>query len=423
MHGRLEIVSAERIRDELDKLLAAPRPSAGLRFVHRHRADAVRRARAGGGESQPDTDGRSHGGATRWPGRHGHAARRWRPPAGALGASLRPLGHPTADGSASCGTRNDDTRDVARLVESFAALIGRLDDDDEHLERHRVRRFARESVPCGPCSGRWVDRGPVRCGATSADRRPARPLHDGLAVLDEALARLGAHEPLDDLGPELDGADVMRILGVAPGREVGDASTLLAHCGSTRACSAGPPPLAASKSGGATPANAVRLAPRGDRSDLAGRDAGRGDGQSNAHRRTRGRTSNGLLRRGPTGWSIAAMIASIAGVVVELIVHGTDIDAWNVASNLGLCAAAGIAVVASVAAVVQPTAGLMFRVYAFACVVVGARPAHLGDAQRAGGASSCGPARPTSRSHSVPVSALIALGVRMRRFPRIRRRA
>ena len=33
MHGRLEIVSAERIRDELDKLITLPHPTAGLWFA------------------------------------------------------------------------------------------------------------------------------------------------------------------------------------------------------------------------------------------------------------------------------------------------------------------------------------------------------------------------------------------------------
>ncbi len=33
LHPRLEIVSAERIRDELDKLVVVPQPEAGLRFL------------------------------------------------------------------------------------------------------------------------------------------------------------------------------------------------------------------------------------------------------------------------------------------------------------------------------------------------------------------------------------------------------
>ena len=38
MHDRLEIVSAERIRDELSKLLVADDPSAGLWLLRAHAA-------------------------------------------------------------------------------------------------------------------------------------------------------------------------------------------------------------------------------------------------------------------------------------------------------------------------------------------------------------------------------------------------
>jgi poly(A) polymerase len=49
---------------------------------------------------------------------------------------------------------------------------------------------------------------------------------DRLDALVARVAELGSREPLDDLGPELDGGEVMRLLGLPPGRQVGEA---LAH--------------------------------------------------------------------------------------------------------------------------------------------------------------------------------------------------
>ena len=48
MAGRIEIVSAERIRDELVKLISAPWPRRGLALLVRDRAGGVRAARAAG---------------------------------------------------------------------------------------------------------------------------------------------------------------------------------------------------------------------------------------------------------------------------------------------------------------------------------------------------------------------------------------
>ncbi len=48
MAERIEIVSAERVRDELSKLVLAHRPARGLRAARRHRARRPRAARAAG---------------------------------------------------------------------------------------------------------------------------------------------------------------------------------------------------------------------------------------------------------------------------------------------------------------------------------------------------------------------------------------
>jgi diguanylate cyclase (GGDEF)-like protein/PAS domain S-box-containing protein len=46
------------------------------------------------------------------------------------------------------------------------------------------------------------------------------------------------------------------------------------------------------------------------------------------------------------GLVVAAALAALAGVVIELIVNGTDIAAWHLAANLGLCGSATIAAIA-----------------------------------------------------------------------------
>ena len=233
MADRMQIVSAERVRDELDKLLAAPAPSEGLRFVADTGLLQFVVPELVAAMSQPDTDGHSH----RWGhavalvdavpahGEGDHRMARWAALLHPLGAAharerLRELRH-----------ANDDIRDIARLVEWFAALIGRLDDDHEPWSDPDVRRFAREVGALRPTlrSMAWAEatvRAAPRLGAPTGR---ARQLHDGLVMLDEALARLGAREPLDDWAPELDGADVMRVLGVGPGRVVGDALDHLAQ--------------------------------------------------------------------------------------------------------------------------------------------------------------------------------------------------
>ena len=68
------------------------------------------------------------------------------------------------------------------------------------------------------------------------------------------------------------------------------------------------------------------------RPDDTADDAGQPGGRSAAPR------TSGLV--------VAVVVAAVAGVVVELLDHGTAIEHWDIAANLGLCAAAAIASVA-----------------------------------------------------------------------------
>lgn len=234
MSDRMQIVSAERIRDELDKLLAAPAPREGLRFVAETGLMQYVVPELVAATSQPDAG--CH--PDRWahavalvdavPPQYDERGRlaRWT-------ALLHPMGvEHVRERLRALRHANDDTRDIARLVEWFTALTARLDADDAPWSDPDLRRFACEVAGLRPVVRQLVGaevivRTGLPAAAPSVER--GRRLQAGIAALDDGFARLGAREPLDDFSPELDGAEVMRVLGVGPGRVVGDALDHLAQ--------------------------------------------------------------------------------------------------------------------------------------------------------------------------------------------------
>jgi poly(A) polymerase len=62
---------------------------------------------------------------------------------------------------------------------------------------------------------------------TTRNRRKADELEFAYDDLEERIATLAAEEELAAIRPDLDGDDIMRILGLAPGREVGEAYRFL----------------------------------------------------------------------------------------------------------------------------------------------------------------------------------------------------
>ncbi len=238
LHGRLEIVSAERIRDELNKLLVAEDPSAGLWFltstgladeflpelnamrveqdpIHRHKdvlAHTIAVVR--------NTD---------------HTNRRVR-----LAALLHDIGKPKtrsfANGGVSfhhhevVGARMADER--LRALHYPSALI---DDVTRlvylHLRIHTyamgwtdraVRRYVRDAGPLLDDLNHLV-----RCDCTTRNRARARALNQRMDELEARIAALREREELDRIRPPLDGRQVMTFLVVEPGPVVGEALEFL----------------------------------------------------------------------------------------------------------------------------------------------------------------------------------------------------
>ncbi|MGC9960734.1 MAG: CCA tRNA nucleotidyltransferase [Acidimicrobiales bacterium] len=237
MTERMSIVSAERIRDELDKMITLPAPAAGLWFivstgladrflpelpalaleqdpVHRHK-DVLAHTIAVVSKTWPDKVLR-------------------------LAALFHDVGKPKTRSVGPDGVsfHHHDVVGARMTRERMKALrypTGEIDDVCRLVELHlrfhtyqmgwtdsAVRRYARDA---GDLLQRLNDLTRADCTTRNAAR--ARAL---AARMDELEARLGEirqKEELDALRPELDGEEVMTVLGVGPGRLVGEALRFL----------------------------------------------------------------------------------------------------------------------------------------------------------------------------------------------------
>ena len=238
---RLEIVSAERIRDELDKLITVERPTEGLRFlvstgladhflpelaglaleqdpVHRHKdvlehtyavvektsADnrIVRLAALFHDVGKPRTRSFGPGGVSF----HHHEV---------VGARM------TRDRMRALRYSNDDVAAVTRLVELHLRFHGYREGDGGWTDS-AVRRYVRDA---GPLLDELNEL--TRCDCTTRNVNKARGLARRMDELEERIARLREEEELASLRPDVDGSRVMEHLGVPPGPVVGQALTYL----------------------------------------------------------------------------------------------------------------------------------------------------------------------------------------------------
>ncbi len=244
--GRLEIVSAERIGDELAKLLRCDRPRAGIELLvdtgvadvmlpeipalrleideHAHHKDvyehsltvldqAIALERARHPEQEPDLVLRLaallHD--------IGKPATKKVEPGGAVS-----FHHHDVVGAKLATKRlralrfdNETTRQVARLIELHLRFFGYA---DGAWTDSAVRRYARDA-------GDLLERLHilVRADVTTRNRRKAARFASAYDDLETRIARLAEQEQLDAIRPDLDGEAIMRILGIEPGPEVGAA--------------------------------------------------------------------------------------------------------------------------------------------------------------------------------------------------------
>lgn len=246
MAPRLEIVSAERIRDELSKLLLSARPRLGLavlvetgladyvlpelpglkleidehhrhKDVYEHSLTVMEQAMDLETSHQPTTEP--------------DLVLR-------LAALLHDIGKPKTrrfekDGGVSfhhhevVGARmvrkrltalrypNDVVDDVAQLTELHLRFHGY---GGGEWTDSAVRRYVRDA-------GEQLTRlhKLTRADSTTRNRKRAEALQRAYDSLEQRIAQLSEQEELAAIRPDLDGNQIMQILGIPPGREVGAA--------------------------------------------------------------------------------------------------------------------------------------------------------------------------------------------------------
>jgi len=250
MAERLDIVSAERIRDELVKLLSTDEPTPGLRLLvdtgladvvlpelpalklesdehHRHKdvyehslivleqAIALEKSReslAGPDVvlriaallhdiGKPKTRRFQEGGAVTF---HHHDV---------VGAKL------TRKRLKELRFSNDDVDNISRLVELHLRFHGY---GSGEWTDSAVRRYVRDA-------GDQLERLHIltRADCTTRNQRKAARLQRTYDGLEERIAVLAEEEELGAMRPDLDGNQIMEILGIGPGRAIGDAYKFL----------------------------------------------------------------------------------------------------------------------------------------------------------------------------------------------------
>jgi len=245
----LRIVSAERVADELSKLLRAADPVAGIRLlVDTGLAELVipevPALRLEADEHAHHKDVYEHSLTVLQQAIDLEAARGL---AGApdlvlrIAALLHDIGKPATKrvegrtvsfhhhdvvGAKLAAKRlralrfdNDTIASVSRLVELHLRFFGY---SDQAWTDSAVRRYVRDA-------GGELERLHIltRADVTTRNRRKAERLEFAYDDLEARIAEISAAEDLAAVRPDLDGQDIMRILGLRPGPEVGAAYRFL----------------------------------------------------------------------------------------------------------------------------------------------------------------------------------------------------
>ncbi len=246
----IENISAERVRDELVKLLATAHPEPGIRLLvdtgiadrvipeipalklqvdeHAHHKDVYEHTitvvnqyieieQARHGASNPDIAGR-------------------------LAALLHDCGKPATKRVEAGGAVSFYHHDVVGAKIAKKRLVALRFDNDTidrvtHLIEHHLRFFGySDSSWTDSAVRRYVrDAGEgleqlhilTRADVTTRNRRKAEKLSAAYDDLERRIAEIREREELDSIRPDLNGEQIMAILEVGPGRIVGDAYRFL----------------------------------------------------------------------------------------------------------------------------------------------------------------------------------------------------
>ncbi|WP_335934135.1 CCA tRNA nucleotidyltransferase [Streptomyces sp. PTD5-9] len=245
MAGRIEIVSAERVREELNKLLLSANPRKGLALLvdtglaqhvlpelpalrlesdehHRHKdvyehsltvleqaidleqdgPDLVLRLAALLHDiGKPRTRRFEKDGRVSF---HHHEV---------VGAKM------TRKRMTALKYSNEMIKDVSKLVELHLRFHGY---GDGEWTDSAVRRYVRDA---GPLLERLHKL--TRSDCTTRNKRKAAALSRTYDGLEERIAQLQQQEELDAIRPDLDGNEIMKVLGIGPGPTVGKAYAFL----------------------------------------------------------------------------------------------------------------------------------------------------------------------------------------------------
>jgi poly(A) polymerase len=241
MSGRIEIVSAERVRDELNKLILSAQPRKGLTLLvdtgiadrvlpelpalrlerdehHRHKdvydhtlivLEQAMDLEEGGPDltlrlaallhdiGKPKTRRFENDGRVSF---HHHEV---------VGAKM------TKKRMAALKYSNDLIKDVSRLVELHLRFHGY---GTGEWTDSAVRRYVRDA---GPLLDRLHKL--TRSDCTTRNKRRANALSRAYDGLEERIDQLQEQEELDAIRPDLNGNQIMGVLGVGPGPVVGRA--------------------------------------------------------------------------------------------------------------------------------------------------------------------------------------------------------